>query len=259
MARPRGRPTEQESLRIARDPLLEELRTACAGCRAALVLPTIRERNREVEDNFFRVAAAFEGFLSDWFVRCLSFDASQFRATYESRAANYASNGLQTWEPGQRLWRNAGRTVSVAVSVPVDRQLTQTEASNYLGWQGGTRSFSGAADLEGDATDFLAARFSSRVASLSNAQKQVIDSTIAIRNVLAHRSPRGVTAMNQALADGRLPAALRRGARGVRATGVGAYLRADAAGHRRFRTYFVELEQIGYVLAPGMAAPAVCP
>lgn len=117
MARPRGRPTETESLRIAREPLIHELTTACASCRAALALPT-RECNREVEDAFFRVAASLEGFISDWFVRCLSFDTGQFVATYERRAENQALAELGRWLPATRLWGRRGRAPAVGVTIP---------------------------------------------------------------------------------------------------------------------------------------------
>jgi hypothetical protein len=258
MARARGRPSEQESLRIAREPLLDELTIACAASHHALMLPTA-ERSRELEDSFFRVAAALEGFFTDWFVRCLSFDSSQFAFTSEVRAEAQALNDLARWAPANRLWKRKNRTPQVHVSIPVELRPTQTEAAAYLGWSDSTKSFRGASELEDLASDFLVARFSARVAGLSVAQKQVIDATIAVRNVLAHRSVRGVTLMNNALADGRLSVGLRRSARRVSSDGVGNYMRAEAAGSPRFHAYFAQLEVIAYALAPGLPQGPVCP
>jgi hypothetical protein len=219
----------------------------------------VAERNRQIEDCFFRVAAALEGFLTDWFIRCLSFETTQFEATFRRRAENQAFQDLRRWDPAHRLWGRKARSPIVHVSIPIDLRVSQTEAAAYLGWGEGTRFFKGARELEELASDFLVARFSSRIASLSDAQKRVIDATIAVRNVLAHRSPRAVTAMNQALTAGALPAPLRRTGNRVSARGVGAYLRADAGGRPRCRIYIEDLAGIARALAPGGPAVVICP
>ncbi|MET0836924.1 MAG: hypothetical protein ABWY97_09095, partial [Thermoleophilaceae bacterium] len=70
------------------------------------------ERDIQVEDAFFRAAVALETFLSEWLVRCLSFDAGVFRATYEGRAARWAVDQLNgSYPPSGRLWRDRGATI----------------------------------------------------------------------------------------------------------------------------------------------------
>ena len=258
MPRRRGRPTEPESLRIAREPLIAELQLACAASHAALALPP-GDRNRELEDLFFRASASLEGFLTDWFVRCLSFDTSQFVDAFERRAENQALRDLGRWQPANRLWGRKKRKPVVSVAIPLDNRLSQTEASAYLGWGGSTHSFRDAGELQKDATQYLALRFSNRVAQLTNGQKRVLDGVIKIRNLLAHRSARGVTEMNQALAHAQLFSGLRRGAHSVSATGVGNYLRAVHTGQPRFHLYYEEMGKITYALAPGAPTPPICP
>lgn len=258
MARPRGRPTEQESLRVAREPLIAELRVACAASHGALAFPSA-ERNRELEDSFFRASASLEGFLSDWFVRCLSFNTTRFVETFERRGENQAAQDLGRWAPANRLWARKNRTPVVQLNIPIALRLSFTDAREYLGWRDRTHSFRDSGELQGDSAEYLVQRFANRVAQLPEAQKRLLDAVIKIRNVLAHRSQRGATEMNQALADADLPAGLRRGVRAVRATGVGNYLRTDTNGDPRFHVYYAGLAEVACALAPGSPTPVICP
>jgi len=96
----RGRPTPQQSLAVAKGPFIDTLVGAAATARDGLTRGAADERDRQVEDAFFRAAAALETFLSEWLVRCMSFDATTFRAFYETRAANWARRALDnSFEP----------------------------------------------------------------------------------------------------------------------------------------------------------------
>jgi hypothetical protein len=95
--------------------------------------------------------------------------------------------------------------------------------------------------------------------SLNTADDAVVDATIAIRNVLAHRSKRSEERLAEALRSPTLPAALRVQQK-VTATGVGRYLRAQSGGHPRFRWYFERLASIANKLAPYRGRPrTICP
>jgi len=72
----------------------------------------------------------------------------------------------------------------------------------------------------------------------------ILDATIAIRNVIAHRSDRAAAHMNAELASTKLPRHLRRGERRVSASKVGYHLQANAGGRPRFEWYFEELTLI---------------
>jgi hypothetical protein len=132
MARPRGRPSENVSLLISREPLIEELQAACRAGHLALAMHAA-ERNRQLEDTFFRAAASLEGFLSDWFVRCLSFDADRFGETFELRAQNHATDALNAWNPSSRLWKRRGRQPFVTVGLPNRLALESTRGRRVPG------------------------------------------------------------------------------------------------------------------------------
>jgi hypothetical protein len=250
MPRGRGRPTPQQSLAVAKEPFIDALVAACTTARNALDQPAA-ERDRQVEDAFFRAAAALETFLSEWIMRCLSFDASSFRTTSETRAANWADAELNArYEPRDRLWRNRDAQISVTVELPIHKKHSLDETRALLGAVDDNVSIRGTAELIITARDTLVASYARRPRQLGSARSAILDATIAIRNVIAHRSERATAQMNKQLASKKLPHALRRGSRLVRASGVGYHLQATAGGRPRFETYFEELAEIGHTLAP---------
>jgi hypothetical protein len=248
--RTRGRPTPQRALGVAKDPFIAELVAACSTARNALDLPA-QERDRIVEDAFFRAAAALEAFLSEWLVRCLSFDATAFQSTYESKAANWAADQLNSgWEPSERLWKGRGRNVAVRVRIPIAMKHSLEETRMLLGAVDDNVTIRRTGDLVRLAREYLVDPYARRPQNLGPQHSAVLDSTVAIRNVLAHRSMRATEQMNQCLRSSNLPAGLRRQQRAVSSTGVGYYLQATAADRPRFERYLESLAEIGHRLAP---------
>jgi hypothetical protein len=166
---------------------------------------------------------------------------------------------LDHWLPSKRLWKDPGRVPTITVRIPIRLRVSMSDASDYLGWFDGTHSFQTAGDLQSDATQFLAFRFADRIASLSSADKRLIDAVIKIRNVLAHRSSRGVRDMNGVLADPDLAVSLQRGPKRVRTSGIPRYLRAGYGGDPRFHDYYQGLAAVAAILSPGAPAPSICP
>ena len=258
--RARGRPTPQQSLGVAKDPFIDELVAACSTARNGLTLPA-QERDRVVEDAFFRAAAALETFLSEWLVRCLSFDASAFQATYESRAANWAVNELRSrWEPSERLWKGRGTSAAVTVAIPISKKHSLEETRTLLGTVDDNVSIRRMEDLVRLARDYLVDPYARRPRNLGPQRSAVLDATVAIRNVLAHRSARASEQMNRCLRSSNLPPGLRRQQRAVSSSGVGYYLQATVAGQPRFERYLELLAGISHRLAPTRGRnKAICP
>jgi hypothetical protein len=248
--RARGRPTPQQALGVAKDPFIDELIAACSTARNALGLPA-QERDRVVEDAYFRAAAALETFLSEWLVRCLSFDATAFRATYASRAANWAASELNSrWEPSERLWKERGRSVAIAVEVPMSKKHSLQETRTLLGAVDDNLTIRSTEDLVRLARDYLVDPYARRPGNLGPQRSAVLDATVAIRNVLVHRSARATEQMNRCLRSSNLPSRLRRQQRAVSSSGVGYYLQATVAGRTRFELYLELLAEISHRLAP---------
>lgn len=259
--RRQGRPTERESLGIAKTPFIEELIAACVTARAAAERP-VRERDRQVEDAFFRAAAALQTFLSEWLVRTLSFDAAYFRSVHEQRAANWATSQLSSaaYPPKERLWTTA-RPAVVEVHLPIPRKLTLEEAARLLGAEADHVAIRNTAELVTRAKECLPDKYARRARELGRTNSAILDATIAVRNVLAHRSPRAAAAMNAQFELAAMPKALRRtGQRKVRTGGVGQYLVTHGGAAPRFETYLTGLADVAHCLAPTPGRnPTICP
>ncbi len=257
MPRARGRPTETEALLVAKDPFIKERQDSCLAARRA---GTADERSRSAEDAFFRAAAALEAFLSEWVIRCVSFDSTKLRGTYEAKAANEAQSLLwREWEPSSRLWTSTSQpTINVSIALSKKHALEQTV--RLLGRDDDNLSFTGAAAFKQTANELLIEKYAKRARTLAQRNDRVLDATIAIRNVIAHRSQRALTRMNQCLGSTHLPQGLRR-MTAVSSSGVGYYLRTEGtAGRPRFEVFFDELAEIAHILArkPG-PRPVICP
>jgi hypothetical protein len=252
-----GRPKGSDTLKVAKSPLIDELVAACSVARGGLDL-LASQRNRVVEDAFFRAAAAMETFLSEWLVRCLALDASSFRRTYEERAANEALTHLEgQWEPSERLWKAAKRRATVRVELPILKTQRLLDARILLNAIDDNITIRGSADLVKLAQDYLSEPYTKRPEKLGGRRAAVLDATIAIRNVLAHRSERSIDRMNRCLRSNKLPTALGRQQQDVSATGVGYYLQAKAGAKCRFELYFETLGEVANGLAPTRGRPRV--
>jgi hypothetical protein len=250
MARKRGKPTPPQSLGVAKEPFITTLIGAAATAKNGLDQPAA-ERDVQVEDAFFRAAVALENFLSEWLVRCLSFDASVFRATYEKRAADWAVKELEdSYEPSGRLWKDSGATIRLEVELPVLKKHSLDATRVLLNAVDDNVPIRGTKHLVKVARDYLIDKYARRPTNLTRDRQAILDATIAIRNVVAHRSDRAAKQMNERLASGDLPSPLRRGSNRVSASKVGYHLQAATDDRPRFERYFEELAEIAHTLAP---------
>jgi hypothetical protein len=256
-----ARHTDNAALRTIREQFIDELLACCLAAREGLRAESPTQRDRRVEDSFFRAAAALEMFISEWMIRCLSVDASQLRATFEGRAATEALRLLnQHYEPSKRLWRDKKATPTVAISIGLKKRTSLKDAVSLLGAADGNYSARAFHDLRRDVDACLVARFSRRLDGCTTTQQGIFDATVGIRNALAHRSTRATKVMNERIKGGRLPASIRRKKHSITVGAIGSYLRADGGGRPRFETYLVELAKLAHTLVPTKGRPRnVCP
>lgn len=256
-----ARRTDNAALRAIREKFIDELLASCLAARDGLAAGTPTERDRRVEDAFFRAAAALETFISEWMVRCLSIDSTQLRATYEDRAAKEAVRLLdQYYEPSKRLWRNKKAKPAVSIGISLKTRTSLTDAVSLLGAAEDNYSARAFHELKDDAEAYLVDRFSKRVTSCTTTQQGIYDATVGIRNALAHRSTRATKVMNTRIKGGRLPTAVRRKKHSITVGAIGSYLRADGGGSPRFETYLSELAKLAHTLVPTKGRPRnVCP
>lgn len=248
--RTRGRPPRSRSLDLAREPFLIALREACRLANNASASSAQTDADRQTEDIIFRAAVALEAFLTEWMVRCLSFDTSRLRRHVERELQETAANAVR----GRRTPETViGRTLeqqapSIQVDLPIADAVSLPTARQLLGVSDSNRSFSSAAEFKEWAGRYLADARARAANELTPEHDAIIDATIALRNVLAHRSAQAQRRLNQVLRSGALPGDLRI-ARNISARGVGGYLRVIRAGRSRYELIFTQLSEIAYILA----------
>jgi hypothetical protein len=214
----------------------------------------VEQRNRQVEDAFFRAAVALETFLSEWLVRCLSFDANHLHQRAEKELANWISKQINALEgPTGRRYRAYLKRHSSALSIP--RRPSLTESLALLGAGDDVVAIRGSRDLERKARDSLIHTYAVRAMQLTARQCAFLDATKKIRNALAHGSSGAVSSMNEALRSASLPAGIRRGTYGVARSGIGSYLSAQPDGQRRYSFFFNELARIADALCKSRGRP----
>lgn len=184
--RPRGRPTRYQVLSVAKMPFLDELTAACATCDRAQSL-SAGERNRQVEDGFFRASVALETFLSEWLVRCLSFDSSHLAQEAQREFDAWVRNGVNALEGRTaRRYRAYLEHHSSALTIP--RRPSLKEALSLFGSGGDVVGVRGAKDLEQKARANLIHTYAVRAMQLTARERAFLDATKKIRNALAHGS-----------------------------------------------------------------------
>lgn len=214
-----------------------------------------------------RVAAALETFLSEWVVRALCEDPERFRVAKEKRATNRLRVELDKWvigEFGDALVPVVGAALNVTLgSDLIPRQPTIDQSRSVLKAQDSNLSFPDSQALYDFVMVNIGTTFTHRLKRLTQEQRAVIDATKALRNCLAHASPRSKRALNTALRAGGLPPALRIApVHSVNRPGIGRYLYLTPAGSAecRIRVLFGLLRDLAYVLEPARGAKLkVCP
>lgn len=255
MPRARGRPTRYQVLNVAKLPFLDELSAACAACDRAQSLPA-SQRNRQVEDAFFRAAVALESFLSEWLTRCLSFDANHLHQRAEKDFSEWIKEQVNALGgPQGRRYKAYLKRHSSALSIP--RRPTLAESLALLGSGGDVVSITGSNDLEKRAKDNLIQTYAVRAMRLTVRQRAFLDATKKIRNAVAHGSPGATTTMNTVLKSSSLPTGVRRGTNGITKAGIGTYLSGRSEDQRRYAIYFNELARIADDLCKSQGRPRI--
>jgi hypothetical protein len=240
---------------VAKIPFLDELTAACAACDRAQLLPA-DQRNRQVEDAFFRVAVAMETFLSEWLIRCVSFDSSHLHQRAEKEFDDWLKAQVNAvGGPNGRRYQAFLRRHSSSLSIP--KRPSLTEALSLLGSGGDVVGVTGSKDLEKKARDNLIRTYALRAMKLTVRQRAFLDATKKTRNALAHGSPGTLAAMNTVLKSGSLPLDVRRGTNGITRSGIGTYLSGKPKTQRRYAIYFNELARLSDDLCKSPGKPRI--
>lgn len=240
-------------LRVAKLPYLDELSAACAACDRAQSLAT-DQRNRQVEDAFFRAAVALETFLSEWLIRCLSFDASHLTSRAEKELSQWISKEVGALE-GRTARRYRAYLTRRSSTLTIPRRPSLTEALALLGSAGDVVGVGGSKDLEKKSSDNLIHTYAVRAKQLTARERAFLDATKKMRNALAHGSSGAVKAMNDALRSKSLPTTIQRGNYGIARTGIGGYLSAKPGDQRRYAIFLDQHARIADKLCKAQGRP----
>lgn len=188
---------------------------------ANTVLPGDKNKTLLVEHTFLAAAVLWESFLSDLLIAYINRNAGRF--------AVHLKDALETeLSPKQR------EIYSRYTTLAIPQHITKSDVVALIDANGNNITFSNFPAIEAAAAKWLVAAHAARVAGRSNLDKATINAAIAIRNHIAHRSQRSLTAMNVALAAGVFHNTGRgRGPNAVRH--VGSFLKAIPAGRQEPR------------------------
>ncbi|MDK8265652.1 HEPN domain-containing protein [Pseudomonas oryzihabitans] len=210
------RKIDQQGVRVDFESQLDNLmRFHATGLTA---FTSDADQSRLAEHSLLAIAVAWEGFVSDMFIALINRDCQQFR--------NHLQNALN-----EHL-RNSGkpeRIFTLFGSLSIPQHLSKAQVEQLADGIGNNISFPKYEDLESRARQWLAAQDLSRFTGITAQQKAVVDTLIALRNHIAHRSQRSLDAMNRATNNGVLtPTGLKRASN--RFHDVGAWLKAKPVG-----------------------------
>lgn len=256
----RGRPDKRRELWLAKDPYLKALQDACHLSTSSAGLSST-DHERQVEDSFFRAAVALEAFLNDWFARSLHFDTTRLAAAARDIVESHARESEKTWRPENqilaRMLDSYPARFEVALVVP--KAVSAATARRLLGTESSNRSWKSSAEFKEWVGRYLSHEPARRAARhLSATDDALLDATVAIRNVLAHRSPQSEEQLRFALDSSDLATNLR--VKTITAAGVGRYLQSDTPKGPRFRVYYEGLVAIANTLAPYVGRRrTICP
>jgi hypothetical protein len=119
-------------------------------------------------------------------------------------------------------------------SITFPKHLSKADVLELADSLGNNITFSNFAQLEKKAGTWLIATHASKFKTLSGQRKAVVNSIIALRNHIAHRSDRSLIAMNDLLnKDALNPTGIKRG--NNKFHNVGAWLKAVPVGRQQTR------------------------
>lgn len=227
-----------------RDTFTRVLQNAQGAWSSSASVPLAR-RKTIAEDIVLRSVVGWETFISDWFIGATSHDTTKMRQALERK--------LNTWLEQEVQRSSYSRWPIKLPSAKVDllRQPRVGVVRELLDRHGRNLEFADTQELVTRGSVELASKYATRTQTLmSSGVHEVIDAALAIRNVLAHRSPSSVERLNGQIGDFPTYPLLRRAT--VSSEGVGTYLNAtiNQAGDARIVVYLRELKRVAHVLVP---------
>jgi hypothetical protein len=202
-------------------------------------------RKTVAEDTFLRMVVAWEEFASDWFIAAVNHDATKFKATMERRLSEWQEQAVSE-SPYARYsdaFRSPVLTIGKNPPVATVHQLLDPREANI--------EFRSLEELLRRSADAHVSRFVARVGRVNGAGGgEIVDASLAIRNVLAHRSGQALRVMNERVAAFPSYPSLRK--KSMSKDGIGTYLAAATApgGAARIVVFKTELERIARILVP---------
>jgi len=187
------------------------------------------------EHSLLAAAVTWEGFVSDMFIAYINRDATRFKQHLQDSFDTH----LGTSSTPKRVFDTFG-------SLSFPDHLKKADVIALANSMGNNITFSNFDLLEQKAGIWLIAAHATRFSGLTAQQKAVVNSVIALRNHIAHRSQRSLDAMNEVLARGVLhPTGIKR--LDNRFHNVGAWLKSTPVGHNqtRFAIIINTLDGIG--------------
>lgn len=171
------------------------------------------------EHSLLAAAVAWEGFISEMFVAYINRDPTQFKQSLSDAVESHLTNA----SIAKRAYARFG-----ALSIP--KHLSKADVLALADSIGNNITFPNFDELQDKAEKWLVtAHAEKKFTRLSAQQKAIVNSVIALRNYIAHRSIRSLHAMNDALEKGALhQTGIRRGAN--RFHNVGAWLKSTPIG-----------------------------
>jgi hypothetical protein len=204
-----------------------------------------RARRKTVaEDIFLRFVVGWESFISEWFIGAVNRDASRLRRHVEKQLDQWLQDAVNE-APYERYTVRFPRPV-----VSLKQHPTLSEVRHLLDPGGRNIEFRSFDELRARCHRQLAPRFAGRVQSLHDAgASEIVDASLSIRNVLAHRSQQSVQTMNTTIRAFPSYPTLRK--ERMSKEGLGTYLVAQTpGGEARLIVFKREFGRIGRVLVP---------
>ena len=187
------------------------------------------------EHSLLAAAVSWESFVSDMFIAYINRDATRFKTQLRSSFDTH----IKTAATPKRVFDAFG-------SLTFPNHLKKADVQALANSVGNNITFPNFDELEQRADSWLVPAHAAKFSGLSGQQKAVVNSVIALRNHIAHRSQRSLDAMNEVLGRGVLhPTGIRR--LDNRFHNVGAWLKSTPVGRNemRFTTIIGILDGIG--------------
>ena len=184
-------------------------------------------------DAFQRLATGLEEFRSDWHVAAINRDGTVFRQRVKDEVVKLLSRGQR--------YAGVGQYVQLSIG-----DLRVRELRDLLDPDGFHLALGSTRDWQKRAGEELAVKFADRLHHLPKADRTLLDTVVAIRNCIAHRSVSSIEQMNTAIASlsTKRDKRLRRDGYRVQPSGLGAYLWASKDGTRRVERYHQRVRDV---------------